>query len=138
MIILYLTEEGFIVSEEKTIVEDNVIHEDIAAKEKLELAPKNTNNTEFSREQWILSKIKEEDLLEYLKLEQERNKAVQESRTDMCKRIINAVQLSVILVAVIFAIYFLKEQPAILISILYLCAVLIGLWLYLWKKPRDK
>lgn len=136
MIILYLTEEGFIVSEEKTIVEDNVIYEDITAKEKLELTPK--NNTEFSREQWILSKIKEEDLLEYLKLEQERNKAVQESRTDMCKRIINAVQLSVILVAVIFAIYFLKEQPAILISILYLCAVLIGLWLYLWKKPRDK
>ncbi|MBQ8803520.1 MAG: hypothetical protein IJZ53_07810 [Tyzzerella sp.] len=88
------------------------------------------------RDKMILSKISDKDLLEYLKLEKERMELLQHAKEARAKRILSAFEVALSLISVVAAVYFLKDEPTILMSILYICGILVALWL--WKKPHDK
>ena len=90
----------------------------------------------FSRDQWILSHIKDEDLMEYLRLEQHRMELLQQAKEKREKRIFTLVQLLLSLAAVIAVTYLLKDNPTILLSILYIVAIIGAFWIM--KNPKDK
>lgn len=92
-------------------------------------------SSEEDRDRLILSTIREDDLMEYLKLEQERLEFLQHAKDVRERRILSAFQLAISLAAVVAIVYFLKDNPTILISILYIIGILIALWV--WKNPRD-
>ena len=71
------------------------------------------------RDEIILSRIPDKDLMEYLKLEQKRLE----------------FQMTIALIAAVLVIYFLKDSPAILISILYTAGLLIAF--NIWNKHKD-
>lgn len=90
----------------------------------------------FSRDQWILSHIKDEDLMEYLRLEQHRMELLQQAKEKREKRIFTLVQLLLSLAAVIAVTYLLKDNPTILLSILYIVGIIGAFWIM--KNPKDK
>ena len=90
----------------------------------------------FSRDQWILSHIKDEDLMEYLRLEQHRMELLQQAKEKREKRIFTLVQLLFSLAAVIAVTYLLKDNPTILLSILYIVGIIGAFWIM--KNPKDK
>lgn len=91
---------------------------------------------EMSRDELILSRISDEDLMEYLRLEQQRQELLQKAKEVREKRIWTAFLLTVSLLAVVLVIYFLKDNPTILVSILYTIGILVAL--YIWNRPKDK
>ena len=94
------------------------------------------------RDEIILSRIPDKDLMEYLKLEQKRLESQQHAREIREKRIWIAFQMTIALIAAVLVIYFLKDSPAILISILYTAGLLIAF--NIWNKhkygrsPKDQ
>lgn len=90
----------------------------------------------FSRDQWILSHIKEDDLMEYLRLEQQRQEFLQQVKEKREKRIFTLIQLLLSLTAVIAVTYLLKDNPTILLSILYIVGIIGAFWIM--KNPKDK
>lgn len=86
----------------------------------------------FSRDQWILSHLNEKDLMKYLELEQKRAELSQQAKETREKRIFTAFQLTVSLAAVVAVTYLLKDNPSILVSILYTIGIIAALWI--WKK----
>lgn len=92
--------------------------------------------SEEDRDRLILSSINDKDLMEYLKLEQERLEFLQHAKDIREKRILSAFQLAVSLAAIVAITYFLKDNPTILVSILYIVGIIAALWI--WKNPRDK
>lgn len=90
----------------------------------------------FSRDQWILSHIKDEDLMEYLRLEQHRTELLQQAKEKREKRIFTLIQLLLSLAAVIAVTYLLKDNPTILLSILYIVGIIGAFWIM--KNPKDK
>lgn len=87
------------------------------------------------RDEIILSRIPDKDLMEYLRLEQRRMESQQHAREIREKRIWIAFQMTVALIAAVLVIYFLKDSPAILISILYTAGLLIAF--NIWNKHKD-
>ena len=87
------------------------------------------------RDESILSRIPDKDLMEYLKLEQKRLESQQHAREIREKRIWIAFQMTIALIAAVLVIYFLKDSPAILISILYTAGLLIAF--NIWNKHKD-
>ena len=90
----------------------------------------------FSRDQWILSHIKDEDLMEYLRLEQHRMELLQQAKEKREKRIFTLVQLLLSLAAVIAVTYLLNDNPTILLSILYIVGIIGAFWIM--KNPKNK
>lgn len=74
--------------------------------------------------------------MDYLKLEQKRLELLQNAKDIRGKRILTAFELTVSLLAVTAITYFLKDNPTILISILYTVGIISALWLF--KKTNDK
>lgn len=91
---------------------------------------------EFFRDKWILSRISDENLMDYLKLEQRRNELQQEAKDIKEKRIFRAFEVTVGLAAGVAVVYLLKDNPSILVNILYIAGILGALWVY--KNPKDK
>ena len=87
------------------------------------------------RDEIILSRIPDKDLMEYLKLEQKRLESQQHAREIREKRIWIAFQMTIALIAAVLVIYFLKDSPGILISILYTAGLLIAF--NIWNKHKD-
>ena len=87
------------------------------------------------RDEIILSRMPDKDLMEYLKLEQKRLESQQHAREIREKRIWIAFQMTIALIAAVLVIYFLKDSPAILISILYTAGLLIAF--NIWNKHKD-
>ena len=87
------------------------------------------------RDEIILSRIPDKDLMEYLKLEQKRLESQQHAREIREKRIWIAFQMTIALIAAVLVIYFLKDSPTILISILYTAGLLIAF--NIWNKHKD-
>lgn len=96
----------------------------------------NKEDMNFLRDKWILSRINDENLMEYLRLEQKRNDQLQHAKDIREKRIMTAFLLTVSLAAIVAIVYLLKDNPTILVNILYICGLLIGFWV--WKNPREK
>ncbi len=93
-------------------------------------------NGEESRDQLILSRIRDEDLMEYLALEQRRLEFLQHSKEAKDKRILAAFQLLISLAAIVALTYLLQDNPTILISILYVAGIVAAL--HVWKNPHDR
>ena len=91
---------------------------------------------EFSRDEWILSQLDKEDLMEYLVLEQKRGELDKQLKETREKRLFSAFQLTVSLAAVVAVVYLLQDNPTILVNILYIAGIVAGLWL--WKNPKGK
>lgn len=91
---------------------------------------------EFFRDKWILSRISDENLMDYLTLEQKRNELQQQARDIKEKRIMKAIELTISLAAIVAVIYLLRDNPTILVNILYITGILVAFWF--WKNPRDK
>ncbi len=97
---------------------------------------RNREEAHFLRDKWILSRISDADLMEYLVLEQKRNEQMQKARDIREKRIVSAFKLTVSLAAAVAVVYFLKDNPTIFVNILYIGGILGGFWF--WKNPREK
>lgn len=95
-----------------------------------------SGNDEVSRDKLILSRIKDEDLMEYLALEQRRVEFIQQAKEAKEKRILDAFRLVVTLAAIVALTYFLQDNPTILISILYVAGIVAAL--KVWRNPQDK
>lgn len=94
-----------------------------------------SGNDEESRDKLILSRIRDEDLMEYLALEQRRVEFLQQAKEAKEKRILNAFQLIVTLAAIVALTYLLRDNPTILISILYVAGIVAVL--KVWRNPQD-
>lgn len=94
------------------------------------------DDKEFFRDKWILSRISDEQLMNYLTLEQRRNELQQQARESKEKRIFRAFQLTAALASIVAVIYLLRDNPTILVNILYIAGILTAFWF--WKNPRDK
>ena len=91
---------------------------------------------QFLRDKWILSKISEDNLMDYLKLEQKRNEVIHQEKEAREKRIMNGFTLTVSLASIVAVVGLLRDNPTILVNILYIAGFLGALWL--WKKDKDK
>ena len=89
----------------------------------------------YLREKYILEKIPDDQLLEYLKLEEKRHELQVQERNIREKRIMNAFMLTVILAAIVAVVYSLHENPTVLISILYIGGILAGI--HVWNKKNK-
>ena len=88
----------------------------------------------YLREKYILEKIPDDQLLEYLKLEEKRHELQVQERNIREKRIMNAFMLTAILAAIVAVVYSLHENPTVLISILYIGGILAGI--HVWNKKK--
>ena len=71
---------------------------------------------EMNRDEQILFRISDEDLMEYLRMEQKRMELLQQAKEVREKRFWTTFQLSICLLSVILVIYFLKDNPVILVT----------------------
>lgn len=90
---------------------------------------------EFSREQWILTHIGNENIMEYLRMEQKKEDEIRKAKESKQKRLLSAFQLTVSLAAVIVVMFLLRDNPTVMVNILYIIAIIAGLWI--WKNPRS-
>ena len=90
---------------------------------------------EMNRDEQILSRISDEDLMEYLRMEQKRMEHLQQSKEVREKRYLTKNQLSICLLYDILIIYFLKDNPVILVTILYTFGILAAL--RIWSKAQN-
>ena len=89
----------------------------------------------FSREEWILTHIGDENLMEYLRMEQKKEEDVRKAKETRQKRILSAFQLTVSLAAVIVVMFLLRDNPTVMVNILYIIAIIAALWS--WKNPKS-
>lgn len=90
---------------------------------------------EMNRDEQILSRISDEDLMEYLRMEQKRMELLQQAKEVREKRFWTTFQLAICLLSVILVIYFLKDNPVILVTILYTFGILTAL--RIWSKAQN-
>ena len=90
---------------------------------------------EFSREQWILTHIGNENIMEYLRMEQKKEDEIRKTKEAKQKRLLSAFLLTVSLAAVIVVMFLLRDNPTVMVNILYIIAIIAGLWI--WKNPRS-
>ena len=90
---------------------------------------------EMNRDEQILSRISDEDLMEYLRMEQKRMELLQQAKEVREKRFWTTFQLFICLLSVILVIYFLKDNPVILVTILYTFGILTAL--RIWSKGQN-
>lgn len=90
---------------------------------------------EMNRDEQILSRISDEDLMEYLRMEQKRMELLQQAKEVREKRFWTTFQLAICLLSVILVIYFLKDNPVILATILYTFGILAAL--RIWSKAQN-
>ena len=88
----------------------------------------------FSREEWILTHLEGHDLLEYLKMENEKEKTALRAKETRQERILSAFQLTISMAAAVAIIYVLSADPTILVNVLYIAGIIGGLWL--WKRNK--
>lgn len=91
---------------------------------------------EMNRDEQILSRISDEDLMEYLRMEQKRMELLQQAKEVREKRFWTTFQLFICLLSVILVIYFLKDNPVILVTILYTIGILTAL--RIWSKSQNE
>lgn len=90
----------------------------------------------FSREKWILTHLSSDNLLEYLELEHKREELLQKTKEAKQKRFLSAFQLFISLAAVVAIIWLLRDNPSVMVNILYIIGIIGALWI--WKNPKSK
>ena len=122
--------------DENTVQEEAGMNESAENRAETPEQKENRYDVEFSREQWILTHIGDENLLEYLKMEHRREEERQNAKDMRQKRILSAFQLTISLAAVIAVIFLLRDNPTVMVNILYIIAIIAALWI--WKHPGQK
>lgn len=97
-----------------------------------------SENDSFDREEWILSRLREEDIMEYLRMEEKKSELLLEMKKVREERIFFAFQILMLLFAVIFIVYFLKDSPTVLVNILYITGIIAVLWILKKKEKNEK
>ena len=90
---------------------------------------------DFSRDDYILARVRDEDLMEYLRMDQERERERRAAKELRERRFFRTFQLLVILITVAVIVGFLKDSPLVLVNILYIFGILLAVWI--WKNPKD-
>ncbi len=90
----------------------------------------------FYRDEEIISKLEGEDLLKYLAMEQEKEEHRREAKEVRERRIFSGFQLTISLAAIVAVVGFLKDNPTVLVNILYIVGILIALWIL--RQPKDQ
>lgn len=91
---------------------------------------------DFTREDWILSRIPEEDLMDYLTMEQQKSEMLQKAKEVKEKRIFTTLQIAISMSAIVAVVALLKDNPTVLVNILYITGIVIALWI--WRGKQDK
>lgn len=91
---------------------------------------------DFTREDWILSRLPEEDLMEYLTMEQQKSEMLQKAKETKEKRIFTTLQIAISMSAIVGVVALLKDNPTVLVNILYITGIVIALWI--WRGKQDK
>lgn len=91
---------------------------------------------EMARDEWILSRLRDEDLMDYLTLEHRKAEMLQKAKETRERRLFFLVQLIISLAAIVAVVYCLQSEPVVLVNILYITGIVIVLWI--WKNPKDK
>ena len=91
---------------------------------------------DMAREEWILSRLRDEDLMEYLSLEHRKAEMLQRAKETRERRIFFLMQLLISLASIVAVVYCLQSEPVVLVNILYITGIVIGLWI--WKHPKDQ
>ena len=90
---------------------------------------------EFTQEDYILMKLRDEDLMEYLRMQERREEKTQERKELRNSRIYSILQIVIIALAIILIVWFLKDNPTVLINILYIGGILLFIWF--WKHSKH-
>ncbi len=91
---------------------------------------------DFTREDWILSRIPEEDLMGYLTMEQQKSEMLQKAKELKEKRIFTTLQIVISMSAIVAVVALLRDNPTVLVNILYITGIVIALWI--WRGKQDK
>lgn len=91
---------------------------------------------DFTREDWILSRIPAEDLMEYLAMEQKNSEMLRKAKEIKEKRIFTTLQIALSMSAIVAVVALLKDNPTVLVNILYITGIVIALWI--WRGKQDK
>lgn len=91
---------------------------------------------DFTREDWILSRLPAEDLMEYLTMEQKKSEVLQKAKEIKEKRIFTTIQIAISMAAIVGVVALLKDNPTVLVNILYITGIVIALWI--WRGKQDK
>lgn len=84
---------------------------------------------EFDKEAWILAHIKPEDIMEYLRMEDKKNEMVLKLKKEREERIFKILEMIVVLFSIICIVFFLKDNPTVLVNILYIIGIIAVLWI---------
>ncbi|MEI3219407.1 MAG: hypothetical protein V8S08_07105 [Lachnoclostridium sp.] len=84
-------------------------------------------------------RLRDEDLMEYLRMQERREAKIHEEKRNRNSRIYSILQIVIISLAIILIVWFLKDNPTVLINILYIGGILLFIWF--WKRfksnPKD-
>lgn len=78
----------------------------------------------------------QEDLMEYLKMEQKNNEMLRNAKEIKEKRIFTTLQIAISMSAIVGVVALLKDNPTVLVNILYITGIVIALWI--WRGKQDK
>lgn len=81
-------------------------------------------------------RIKDEDLMKYLEMEHERLEMMQSIKEAREKRSFTMLQLLISLAAIVIVVFLLRDNPTVLVNILYIVGIIIVLWIL--KGPHEK
>ena len=111
-------------------------------KEKTEPEPKRSfirsrKKEAASREEQILSRIKDEDLMKYLEMEHERLEMMQSIKEAREKRSFTMLQLLISLAAIVIVVFLLRDNPTVLVNILYIVGIITVLCILDGSQGRN-
>lgn len=89
-----------------------------------------------SMEEQILARISDADLMRYLEMEHEKLHLIQSRKESREKRLFTILQLLFSLAAVVTVVFLLRDNPTVLVNILYITGIIVVLWLV--KNPLEK
>ncbi len=87
-------------------------------------------------EEQILARISDADLMRYLEMEHEKLHLIQTRKEAREKRLFTVFQLLLSLAAVVTVVFLLRDNPTVLVNILYITGIIVVLWLV--KNPFEK
>ena len=74
--------------------------------------------------------------MEYLTMEQKRTEMLQKAKEVKEKRIFTTIQIALSMAAIVGVVGLLKDNPTVLVNILYITGILTALWI--WRGKQDK
>ena len=90
---------------------------------------------DFTKEDYILMRLRDEDLMEYLRMQERKEAQIHEEKEKRNSRIYSILQILIVSLAIVLIVWFLKDNPTVLINILYIGGILLFVWF--WKRSKS-